>query len=47
MTLGTEIVLRPQDLVDAITTLLKEDRPAKIVGRIILKRYQDGEFHDE
>lgn len=43
---GTAVVLRPVDLSTAIAALLKEGKKRSEAARIILHRYQDGEFHE-
>jgi hypothetical protein len=44
---GTAIVLEPKKLSAAIGKLLGEDKSRKVVAKAILKRYQDGEFHEK
>ncbi len=43
---GTAVVLRPEDLSVAIGELIADGRKRKQIARLILRRYQDGEFHD-
>lgn len=43
---GTAVVLRPDDLSRAIGELLADDQSRAQIARSILRRYQDGEFHD-
>ena len=43
---GTAIVLKPKELSTAIGELLDEEKSRSEVGKIILRRYQDGEFHE-
>lgn len=43
---GTAVVLRPAELSAAIAALLKEGKKRSDAARIILHRYQDGEFHE-
>lgn len=43
---GTAVVLRPLDLSSAIAVLLKAGKKRSEVARVILHRYQDGEFHE-
>ena len=43
---GTAVVLRPADLSQAIAALLASNQKRAEIARVILRRYQDGEFHD-
>jgi hypothetical protein len=43
---GTAIVLKPRALSAAIGELLEEKKSRSEVGKTILRRYQDGEFHE-
>lgn len=42
---GTAVVLRPADLASAIGALLADGKKRIEIARTILRRYQDGEFH--
>ena len=44
---GKAIVLKPKKLSKAIKELLGKGMKKKAVGKAILKRYKDGEFHDK
>lgn len=43
---GDAVVLRPADLSAAIGVLLEEGKKRSDIARIVLRRYEDGEFHD-
>ncbi len=47
ISLGTAVVLKPQELSEAIGKIIevKEDRLA--AAKLILRRYKDGEFHEK
>lgn len=44
---GTAIVLRPADLSRAVGELVADRVGRSAAGKIILRRYQDGEFHEK
>ena len=44
---GDAIVLRPEELSQAIEELLDDDATTAVAAKTILKRYQDGEFHEK
>ena len=44
---GTEIVLKPRDLSSAIAELFAKGISKKEAKRVVLRRYQDGEFHEK
>ena len=44
---GTAIVLRPAELSRAVGKLAARDIGRVAAGKIILRRYQDGEFHEK
>ncbi len=43
---GTAVVLHPAELSQAIGELIAADKKRAQIARTILRRYQDGEFHD-
>ena len=43
---GTAVLLRPAEMSTAIAVLLAEGKKRADVARLILRRYKDGEFHE-
>lgn len=46
ISVGTAVSLKPLELSKAIRALLEQGVVGKEMGKVILRRYKDGEFHE-